>query len=361
MLKYIGSKRRLVPAIAAAARATGAATAADLFTGTTRIARALKSDGMAVTALDSASYSAVMAECFIATDEAGIERTVVAEEIRRLNALPGRPGYVTDVFCRRARFFQPHNGERIDAIRAAIDDYRGTPMHAIAMTALLLAADRVDSTTGVQMAYLKQWAPRSYRPLELRPPDLIPGHGRAIHGDIVETAAEVGPVDLAYLDPPYNQHRYESNYHIWETLVRGDEPEYYGTACKRIDLRESAKRSPFNSRRSFPGALRSVVEAISSQTLMLSYNDESWVAADEIVDALRSAGYADVAAVGFDSARYVGARIGIHNPAGAKVGTVGRTRNVEWLFIAGQPDRVAAAAAGAAEHGARALALTAQT
>ena len=39
------------------------------------------------------------------------------------------------------------------------------------LTALLEAADRVDSTTGLQMAYLKAWAPRSYNPLELRLPE----------------------------------------------------------------------------------------------------------------------------------------------------------------------------------------------
>ena len=48
MLKYLGSKRRLVPALAAAATATNAATTADLFTGTTRVAQAFKQAGMHV-------------------------------------------------------------------------------------------------------------------------------------------------------------------------------------------------------------------------------------------------------------------------------------------------------------------------
>jgi adenine-specific DNA-methyltransferase len=32
----------------------------------------------------------------------------------------------------------------------------------------------------------------------------------------------------------------------------------------------------------------------------------------------------------------VGARIGIHNPKGEKVGAVGRLRNVEYLFVVGE-------------------------
>jgi adenine-specific DNA-methyltransferase len=228
-------------------------------------------------------------------------------------------------------------------------------MHAIALTALLLAADRVDSTTGVQMAYLKTWAPRSFRALELVAPPLLPGAGRVVSGDIMQTARTIGPVDLAYLDPPYNQHRYEANYHVWETLVRWDHPDHYGTACKRVDIRDSPTRSPFNSRRTFPAALRELLSTVECGTLMLSYNDESWVESDELARWLGEAGFEHVRAVGFEANRYVGARIGIHNPDGLRVGTVGRTRNVEWLFIAGDRSRVEAAAAAAADHGAAPL------
>ena len=89
----------------------------------------------------------------------------------------------------------------------------------------MLAADRVDSTTGVQMAYLKQWAPRAHNDLELRGPSCCRArdHGRAATRRRPSTTC--ARVDLMYLDPPYNQHRYFTNYHIWETLVRWDAPE----------------------------------------------------------------------------------------------------------------------------------------
>ena len=86
------------------------------------------------------------------------------------------------------------------------------------------------------MAYVKQWAPRSSQPLTLRVPELLPGTGRALRGDAVDAAPRpCRRVDLAYLDPPYNQHRYFTNYHVWETLVAWDAPAHYGVACKRID------------------------------------------------------------------------------------------------------------------------------
>ena len=48
----------------------------------------------------------------------------------------------------------------------------------------------------------------------------------------------------------------------------------------------------------------------------------------------------EVVALAFDSRRYVGALIGIHNPAGDKVGTVSHTRNQEYVVIAGDPGTV---------------------
>jgi adenine-specific DNA-methyltransferase len=58
-----------------------------------------------------------------------------------------------------------------------------------------------------------------------------------------------------------------------------------------------------------------------------------------------------VEVLAFDSKRYVGAQIGIHGPTGEKVGEVKRLRNVEYLFLAGDPDRVASASAATTTGG----------
>ena len=80
----------------------------------------------------------------------------------------------------------------------------------------------------------------------------------------------------------------------------------------------------------------------------MSYNDESWITADQMTRSLRDAGHQDVRMLAFDAKRYVGAQIGIHNPSGEKVGRVSHLRNTEYVFVAGPTDRVEAAM-GAAE------------
>jgi adenine-specific DNA-methyltransferase len=338
VIKYIGSKRRLVPVLGQLLERARARTALDLFTGTTRVAQVFKEVGAEVTAVDTTRYAHVLAGCYVATDADTVDADALEKAIGYLNAIPGRPGYVTETFCLQSRFFQPHNGERIDAVRDAIDaDFRGTALEPVLVTSLLEAADRVDSTTGVQMAYVKQWASRSFRPLELRVPALLAGPGHAVRGDACAVVAGLGEFDLAYLDPPYNQHRYEANYHIWETLVAWDAPSHYGVACKRMEIRDGP-RSAFNSRRTMIDALAQVVGDVQAAVVVLSYNDESWIGLDALIEMCRVRGHVEV--LGFPSNRYVGARIGIHNPAGERVGTVGRLRNLEYIVVAGARPQV---------------------
>lgn len=347
MIKYLGSKRRLVPVLGELFAASGARTALDLFTGTTRVAQELKRRGGFVTAVDTARYSEVFARCYIALDAGEVDEGELVAALAHLAALPGRPGYFTETFCVQSRFFQPFNGERVDAIRDTIAaEFTGSPLEPVLLTSLIEAADRVDSTTGVQMAYVKRWAKRSFNPLELRRPELLAGRGRALRADAVEVAPTLGPVDFAYLDPPYNQHRYFTNYHVWETLVAWDAPEHYGVACKRLDARDPATKSVFNAKRAMPDALRSVIAAVEARVLVLSYNDESWLDLDELVEACAPRGRVEILA--FDSKRYVGAQIGIHNPAGERVGEVSRLRNVEYVLVAGADEDVERAVGGRA-------------
>ena len=336
MIKYLGSKRRLVPVLGEICARSGARTAIDCFTGTTRVAQEMKRRGAHVTAVDTARYAEVFAQCYVALDQDTVDEEAIAEARRDLEARPDVEGYFTETFCVQSRFFQPHNGRRIDAMRDAIErDYRTSWMYPVLLTSLIEAADRVDSTTGVQMAYVKEWAPRSYRPIELRTPELVAGPGRAVRDDARDAVRTLGRFDLAYLDPPYNQHRYFTNYHVWETLVAWDAPAHYGVACKRIDAREPETKSVFNERRGMPDALAQVIRDVDAALVVVSYNDESWVTIQQL-EAMCAARGDDVRTLAFESRRYVGAQIGIHNPSGEKVGTVSHLRNVEYVVCAGE-------------------------
>lgn len=348
VIKYLGSKRTLLPVIVEAVRAAAGedspspassptgVTVLDLFSGTSRVGHALKQAGFHVIANDHNAYAATLARCYVQADREQVARDA-ALLVDEFNALPGRAGYITETFCTRSRYFQPHNGERIDAIREAIAAKGLDPeLEAVMLVSLMEAADRVDSTTGVQMAYLKKWAPRSFNRLELRVPNLLPrpaaGKCLALELDAFDAAAEI-EADVAYIDPPYNQHSYLGNYHIWETLVRWDKPEVYGIACKRIDCQD--RRSVFNSRPRFEAALRRLLHTVRARTLIVSFSNEGYLPRESMERMLNDVAgeHAAVQVIENDYRRYVGAQIGIYNPRGEKVGKVSHLRNKEFVYV----------------------------
>lgn len=333
MIKYLGSKRSLLPEILRVIDALPQSDSViDLFAGTSRVGQGLKQRGYQVFANDHNAYAATLARCYVQAD-----RTEHEDEAQRLidelNKLTGRPGYFTETFCEKSRFFQPKNGARVDAMREQIAAWSlPSELEAILLVSLMEAADRVDSTCGVQMAYLKAWAPRAHKDIELRVPQIVDraerGKGQAFQLDALEAAGQL-QADVAYLDPPYNQHKYLGNYHIWESLVLWDKPEVYGRACKRVDVR--SRKSAFNGKRDALGALEQVVEAIQARHLVISFSDEGYISRQEMETLLSRRG--PVAVIENDFKRYVGAQIGVYNPSGEKVGQVSHLRNKEFLYV----------------------------
>ena len=344
MIKYLGSKRLLVPVLGEIAAAVEARTAVDLFTGTTRVAQEFKRRGLHVTATDLASYSEVLSDCYVATDADAVDRPRWSRSWPGSTRCPGRRGYVTRTFCEESRYFQPHNGARIDAIRDEIDRaHPDGPLRPILLTALLLAADRVDSTTGLQMAYLKQWSPRSHQPLELRLPELLPGPGRTVRGDAMRDRR---PARARRPDVPRPAVQPAPLLHQLPRLGDAGALGRAGALRHRLQARRRARRrhpqrlqqqagdAGRDGRPARPGPGRPAGRLLQRRVV-----DQR----RRMVAALRDAGRESVEVLAFDTKRYVGAQIGIHGPTGVKVGEVGRLRNVEYLFLAGDRDRVAAA------------------
>lgn len=334
MIKYLGSKRSLIPWIIKVIEENcpGAASAVDLFSGTSRVGFALKEKGLKVSSNDHNLFAYYLARCYVETDVEEIPQNFDAI-IAHLNQLPGKHGFFTENYCIKSRFFHPKNGEKIDAIRdeiAGIDV--SDKLKSVLLVSLMEAADRVDSTCGIQMAYLKSWAPRAFLPMTMRMPRLAQksphGLSQAHCMDAIE-AASVLEGDVCYLDPPYNQHSYRGNYHIWETLVRNDQPEVYGLAHKRADCKTN--KSIFNSKPKFKDSLSQVLVRLKARYIVLSFSDEGFISQGDIENILSDLGALKTFSV--DYKRYVGAQIGIYNHQGKKVGDVKKLHNKEYLYV----------------------------
>ena len=333
MIKYIGSKRLLLDDIASCV-SSKSETFVDLFSGTSRVGHHMKKKGMSVIANDYATYAKVIADCYIVADR----KKYIKDAEKLINEYNQSNkkfcGYFTETFCCDSQYFNPKNGERIDWIREDLEKRSLDPiLKNIMLTSLMEAADKVDSTCGVQMAYLKRYAKRSYNDLKMKVPDMVDNLDgntyKAFQMDSNVLVKTLDPVDVMYIDPPYNQHSYLGNYHIWESLCIWDKAEHYGKACKRVDTK--IKKSDYNMKRKALSAMDSLVKNLKCETAIVSFNNEGYIPRSDMEALLSKHG--DLAVEEIDYKRYVGAKIGIHNKKGKKVGKVSHLENKEYLYV----------------------------
>jgi adenine-specific DNA-methyltransferase len=316
-IKYAGSKLRLLPHILRLAKRVGPATVFDGFSGTTRVSQAFAQVGCRVIANDIAAWSKTFATCYLLNPR---PRRHYADLIAHLNALPGKDGWFTEHYGGDAasprsglkdgfkKPWQKHNTRKLDAVREEIErlglDAREK---AVALTSLILALDRVDSTLGHFASYLSEWSPRSYKLLRLEVPRLTPrGAGHEVYqADVFDLLPKV-EADLAYYDPPYGSNndrmppsrvRYAAYYHLWTSVCLFDRPELFGRAGRRRDTSDRVCASVFEDFRR-DGAGRFVaVEAVErlllwtrARHVILSYSSGGRATARELHEAILRAG-----------------------------------------------------------------------
>jgi adenine-specific DNA-methyltransferase len=336
MIKYLGSKRLLVPNILEAVEsmlpAAAGGTVLDLFAGTSRVGIALKNAGYTVSSNDYTEYAYAVAQCYVAADRAKYLWDA-SELINTLSGAPAMPsGHFTKNYSKEAWFFQEHNSRRIEAVRSRLEDLniKDPILKAIAMTSLLEAADRVDSNCGIHMAYLKQWSSRSFNKLELRVPELTDGCGKATNLEALDCLKNSPKIDLVYLDPPYNQHSYLSNYNIWETIVKWDSPETYGKARKRIECK--TKKSEWNRTRGALPAFRKLLANLPANRAVISYSNKGFISMAQMKRSFDDYDY-NYKIKEITHPAYIGHKIGRHSPKGALLGKSKGSTVSEFLFL----------------------------
>ena len=104
-----------------------------------------------------------------------------------------------------------------------------------------------------------------------------------LQGDAAEVASRLPDLDLAYLDPPYNQHPYGSNYFMLNLLVDYEEPE----AISRVSgIPRNWRRSAYNRQGEAATALEALVEALRARFVLVSFNSEGFIAQEEMLGLL---------------------------------------------------------------------------
>jgi len=111
------------------------------------------------------------------------------------------------------------------------------------------------------------------------------------NGDSNEIIHSLPETDIAYLDPPYNQHPYGSNYFMLNLILDYKYPENYS---KVSGIPENWNRSDYNKGNRALKALSSLVENIKSKYIIISFNSEGFINLDEMKIMLNKIGKVEI-------------------------------------------------------------------
>lgn len=370
LIAYIGNKRRLLPLIDKAVQRTGLRAEkgglfVDLFAGSGAVARLAKLRGWRVTANDWEEYARVLGEGFLTVNRSELNEMFVEEGgleklLQKLNSLevPKKTkGYISEYYApartecadpdRERMFYTRENGLRIDAIREWIEErYPGVlsdPLRKkeknLLLALLLYGAATHANTSGVFKAYHRGFGGRGkdalgriMKRIELTVPPLIDGNGKMLRMDAAEAAEQLAAAeeaDIVYLDPPYNQHQYGSNYHLLNTIALNDRPEVPlnivqngKTVCKggiRPDW--VATRSEYCYKSKAESEFESLIGKIRTKWLLVSYSTEGIIPFRSLLEILAKRGRLDI--VLSEYTRY----------RGGKQALTTTTRNLEFVLL----------------------------
>ncbi len=318
IITYIGNKRALLPflekGVELAKKRLGKSrlsSSLDLFSGSGIVARFLKAHSEKIIANDLETYSRVVNECYLSNkSEVDFDRLndLLADMKRRLEA-PLTPGFLTELYAPRDEqniqpedrvFYSRENALYLDAARQLIGEL--PPKLGNAFLAPLLASASVHAnTSGVFKGFYKadgkgQFGGRGRNALrrilgkiELELPVLsrFESEYDVRQQEALELIRELKEIDLAYLDPPYNQHPYGSNYFMLNLLAEYERP----AEISRISgIPKHWNKSAYNRKTEAAAALFRVVEECPARFILISYNSEGFISEQEFTSSLQKQG-----------------------------------------------------------------------
>lgn len=314
LITYIGNKRSLLPFIETGIRfAKGKLSREridflDLFSGSGVVARMARQHSRTVHCNDIELYSHVVNTCY-QTNAADVDVKALDHEIKRIcadvrdNLTPGfiselyAPNDDNDIKPGERVFYTRRNAMFLDTFCHSLTS---TPidLRPYLLAPMLSQASMYANTSGVFKGFYKNKdgvgefggtgknaLTRIKRNIEVQAPVFSQfSCDSFVHNcDANALIREIDPVDIAYLDPPYNQHPYGSNYFMLNLLCDYRRPESISNVS---GIPTHWNRSLYNKAQHAEGALFDAVENVKAKFVLISYNSEGFVAHERFLSEL---------------------------------------------------------------------------
>lgn len=314
LITYIGNKRSLLPFIDTGIRYAKAKIGKeqidflDLFSGSGVVARMARQHSRIVHCNDLELYSEVANSCY-QTNAADVDGQTLAEELARVRREVQdtfEPGFIAELYApqfdddiqRGERvFYTRRNATFLDAFCRAVAS-TPTLLRPFVLAPVLSQASMYVNTSGVFKGFyknkegvgqfggtFKNALTRIMRDIEVQAPVFsnFSCESRVHRVDANALVNDLEPVDVAYFDPPYNQHPYGSNYFMLNLLCDYRRPQEFSTVS---GIPTDWNRSLYNKPKHAETALFDAVENVKAKFVLISYNSEGFVAHDRFLSEL---------------------------------------------------------------------------
>ena len=320
IITYIGNKRALLGFIEEAVQVvlkelgTEKLDIADLFSGSGIVSRFMKKYAMNLYANDLEPYCETINRCYLANREEvdfDVLNKYYSEITTKLDTKPLKKGFISELYspeddsdikAGERVFYTTRNAMYIDTARQLIGSVP-EPYRTYLLAPLLYESSVHTNTSGVFKGFYKnshtgigQYGgnaknalQRIMSDIELKLP-IFSNCSCNVHvmrDDANNLASELPPVDLVYIDPPYNQHPYGSNYFMLNLINSYERPK---DISKVSGIPKNWNKSQFNKKQEAADSLSELCGNLDTKYLLISFSDDGFISREKMVEMLSAIG-----------------------------------------------------------------------
>lgn len=283
----------------------------DIFSGSGIVSRFAKAHSSFIIANDLEHYSKLINECYLHNANKELKQILKAHHQILLSKLELKEGFITELYSAKDEkaitkddrlFYTKRNAMYLDSMRELIAREVPKDFQHFFIAPLIYEASVHSNTSGVFKGFYKgknglgkfggeagNALSRIKGDIELKMPIFsnFSCDFKVFQKDANELAKELDSLDLAYLDPPYNQHPYASNYFMLNLLATYEKPQ---ELSKVSGIPKKWNRSEFNKAKEAENALFELISNLKAKIILLSYNCEGFVKKESFLKKLEKLG-----------------------------------------------------------------------
>lgn len=334
IITYIGNKRSLLTDIETQVEIIKSKlnkdkiVCADLFSGSGVVSRMLKKHSSKIIVNDLENYSSIINSCYLSNRSDYIikECTELRNEIISKCNKEKISGIITENYApadsnniklHERAFYTHENALLIDTYRSLIDELVvDDNLKKYFLAPLITEASIHTNTSGVFKGFYKDKntgigcfgasgknaLTRILGSIELKEPIFSNFNSDLdiYQQDAVKLAESLKDIDIAYLDPPYNQHPYGSNYFMLNLILKN---KLDVEISEVSGITQNWNRSAFNKPYSALLSMESIISKIDAKYVIVSYNSEGFISFSEMVSMLEKYGSVDTVELHYNTFR----------------------------------------------------------